>query len=281
MTNEKARDFFSAYHEGTLETGLRISFEQKLKADSDIRHEFDSFARAMDELDKLKFEEIEVPASLHEHISARLDRHVFERSRNSKLNWGTWVRGLSFAGVAVIAVLGAIFAVSLRNGGSAAAGAVPIGADQVDYAMSPAGMTYKLTPTSVKTVVISNEGKVVSRKVVGDSANPNFEILLRNPLPEASIFTIQVGNDANETIVALPGLTRSSAKKGEGTVVDFARAVSGYFATPVTIKTRVPGERKSWVFTTTDVVTESSKGLGSDYGVTLLKDDGRLEIEEK
>ena len=280
MTNEKARDFFSAYHEGTIEPGLRVSFEQKLKSDSEIRHEFDSFVRAMSELDKLKFEEILAPEDLHERISASLDRHIFERKRSATPGWGIWIRGLSFAGVAGIAILGAIFAINLRNGRIATADGLGVASDQVDYKVSPAGMTVKLSLASAKTVVISNEGKVVSQKMVGDSATPTFETLLSNPLPQASVFTIQVGNDLGETVVGLPGQTRSTMKRGEGTVVDFAKAVSGYFATPVTIETRVPGERKSWAFTTSDVVTESSKALGSDYGVTLLR-DGRLEIEEK
>ncbi|HTQ08499.1 MAG TPA: hypothetical protein VMI31_00360, partial [Fimbriimonadaceae bacterium] len=92
MTNEKAREFFSAYHEGTLEPGFRVSFEQKLKSDYAVRHEFESFVRAMEKLDALRDEEIEIPADLHDRITARLDRHLYERRKSATPSWSVWIR---------------------------------------------------------------------------------------------------------------------------------------------------------------------------------------------
>jgi|SRR5579862_5686995 len=281
MTHEKARDFFSAYHEGTLEAGLCVSLEQKLKLDSDLRHEYDSFVRTIGELDALKFEEIEIPSDLHEHISARLDLHIHERKRNAAPSWALWLRGLSFAGVATLAILGAILAINFRNDHVTLQGPFPVSAkDQMSYSVSKEGITLRYAPTSIKTVAITNEGKELSRTTVGDSTTPELKTLLTNSLQGASVFAIQIDGQSDQAFVALPGGTRSSVNKGDGTVVDLVKAVSDYFRVPVTLETHVPGDRKGWMFTTTDAVTETSKALGPDYGVTLLH-DGRLEIEQK
>ncbi|HWA84386.1 MAG TPA: hypothetical protein VG820_13170, partial [Fimbriimonadaceae bacterium] len=190
MTNEKARDFFSAYHEGTLESGLRVSFEQKLKADADLRREFDSFTRAMDDLDVMKFEEIAIPDDLHERISARLDRHIYEKKRSATPHWTTWLRGLGFAGIGAAAILGAVF--SLNSGGGANS-VVPAGistSDQIAFGMTADGVNITFAPNSVKTIVITNAGKEVVRKTIGDAASPKFRTVLSNTLANASVFGV-------------------------------------------------------------------------------------------
>ena len=43
MTNEKAREYFSAYSEGTLDAGLAHSFVAKLKVVEGWRGEYDQY----------------------------------------------------------------------------------------------------------------------------------------------------------------------------------------------------------------------------------------------
>ena len=50
MNQEKAKEFFSAYYEGTLEAGLQQSLEQQLRADGNLRREFRDFERAMEDV---------------------------------------------------------------------------------------------------------------------------------------------------------------------------------------------------------------------------------------
>lgn len=281
MTNEKARDFFSAYHEGTLEQGLRVSFEQKLKGEADLRREYDSFVRAMSDLDLMKFEEIAVPEDLHENISARLDRHIFERKRSATPHWSQWLRGLGFAGVGAVAILGAIFALNNNSGGTgpAAAGSIST-TDQIAFTVAPDGVSVTFAPASVKTIVVTNAGKEVVRKTIGDAAAPKFKTVLSNSLPNSSVFGVQIEGEPTANFIALPGRIRSSINKGEGTVVDMAKAISDFYRMPVSLSTNSPQERSSWLFASSDPVGESSKAAGTSYTVTLLQ-NGMLEIDQK
>jgi hypothetical protein len=283
MTHEKARDFFSAYYEGNLEPNLSVSFEQKLKADATLKEDYEAFARAMDSLDVLKFEEISIPEDLHERISARLDRHIYEKKRTATPSWNTWLRGLGFAGVAAVAIVGAFFALNGRGHGNEASplGWNPPAKETISYTVSSEGVTFKFAPVSQKTVVVTNgQGKEVSRSTVGDQANPELNTLLNNPLPTASVFGIQVLGEREITYIAVPGRIRASISKGEGTVVDLARAISDFYRLPVKIQTSVPNERTSWSFSSTDAVTESREALGLNYQVTLLENN-MLEAERK
>jgi hypothetical protein len=283
MTNEKARDFFSAYYEETLESGLRVSFEQKLKADSDLRHEYDQFVSAMDSLDVLKFEDIEIPHDLHERISARLDRHIYDRKRNEKPAWSTWLKGVSFAGVAAVAILGAVMALG-RHGsptGVNSSDLVPVSTpDKITLATSADGVTVEFKPGSQKTVVIAEAGgKERSRDLVGSVDKPELKTLLSNPLPNAAVFVVQVEGERASKYIVVQGRVRSAINKGEGTVVDFAKAVADFYRMPVSLSARFPNQRVSWTFGSSDPVAEAAKALGPNYSVTQIEKNGILEIE--
>lgn len=280
MTNEKARDFFSAYYEGSLEPGLCVSFEQKLKADISLKDEYRAFERAMESLGTLQFEEIEIPHDLHERISARLDRDIYERKRNAKPALSLWIRSLAFSGVAALAIVGAIFAMNARSGEANTASGAPLPANaNVVYTVNGDDISLKYAPASTKVVVITNdEGKELSRNEVGGDGKPDLKTVLSNPLPNAAVFGIQIEGEASPSFVAVYGTERSSINKGEGTVVDFAKAVADYYHTHVMVNTSTPTERVNWTFTTSDVVSEASRVVGSNYTVTLLK-NGMLEIE--
>lgn len=284
MTNEKAKEFFSAYYEETLEAGLRLSFEQKLKADRSLKEEYDSFVRAMDSLGVLKFEEIEIPHDLHEQISARLDRHLYEKKQSAKPAWNTWFRSLAFAGIGAVAIIGAMLALTNRGGGVAGDPATSsFGSstkEQIKYSIKNDGVTLSFAPNSPKTVIITNGGKEVTHTIVGDGKMPALSTLLSNSLPSASVFGIQISGEKGTTYVVIPGTARSSVSKGEGTVVDFAKAASDFYRMPIRVSTVVPNERIVWAFTSPNAVAESGKALGSNYSVTLL-DSGMLEVEQR
>jgi hypothetical protein len=283
MTHEKARDFFSAYYEDSLEPNLRVSFEQKLKADPNLRDDYDAFVRAINQLDGLKMEEIAIPEDLHERISARLDRHIYDRNRNAAPAWNTWLRGFAFAGIGAVAILGAFFTLNNRGGDVTGSGMgwTPPARETISYTVSSNGVTFKFAPVSQKTVVVTDgQGKELSRSTIGDQANPALNTLLSNPLPTASVFGIQVVGEAMVTYIAVPGKLRASINAGEGTVIDLAKAISDFYRMPVKIQTAVPNERTSWSFSSTDAVTESSKALGANYQVTLLQNN-MLEAERK
>ena len=84
MNIEKAREFYSAYHEGSLDKGLKQAFERQLETDAQVAAEFRLFKQAMEELSQLESEAIEVPSDLHDRISARLDLHILEQRRKKE-----------------------------------------------------------------------------------------------------------------------------------------------------------------------------------------------------
>ncbi len=271
MTNEKARDFFSAHYEGTLEPGLSVSLEQHLKSNADVKREYESFVRAMGDLDMLKFESIEIPSDLHDKISARLDRHLYERKRNATPVWGTWLRGLAFAGVGALAIVGAIFAFNNRGQGPAAAGAFVAPAPP-KISVTSEGVSLDLQRPG-KTVIVSDQTHVVSRSVIGDQP-----LVLSNSRPEAAVFKVQIAGELGATYVAIPGRTRLTNGHGNGTIAEFANAIAGYFQMPVTVDANRPSERISWAFASSDAVSEASKALGPNYSVTSIA-SGPLEIK--
>ena len=69
MTNDKAREFFSAYHEGTLEPGLCASLERRLEGDASLQAEYAAFAETVESLNSMRFESVEIPAYLGDRIA--------------------------------------------------------------------------------------------------------------------------------------------------------------------------------------------------------------------
>lgn len=275
MTNEKARDFFSAYFEGSLDAGLCVSFEQKLKTDWSLKEEYAQFVRAMGELDSLKFEHISIPEDLHERIAARIDRHIYDRKQTAKAPFAQWLRGIAFVGVGAIAILGGLFALN-RHSNTSEAGIVTLPSDKLDYTVTPEGVTLQILPASPETVVIRNQGKEISHETIDRNG---LKTALSNPLPKASVFEIDLANQ-NPIYVVLPGRSRSAEGHGEGTMVDLARAASDFYHVPVRLEVKLTAERASWTFGTSDAVTEVAQAVGPSYAVTLLR-SGMLEIEQK
>lgn len=279
MTNEKARDFFSAYFEGTLEPGLSVSFEQKLKADENLRDEYRSFVQAMDCLDVLKFEDIHIPEDLHERISARLDRHLYEKKRRAAPAWSSWIRALALAGVGAVAIGGALL---FRSGDSASQAGIapPIAARQrITFASGPEGVTVHFSAASSKVAIVSDErGKELKRLILG--ADVESKALLSNSLPTPSVFGVQILGDADVAYIAVPGTVRSGVASGEGTVVEFVKSVSDFYRVPVRLESRTPNERMAWKLAQAEPVAEAGKVLGGEYSVTQLA-SGMLEIEQK
>jgi len=282
MTNEKARDFFSAYYEGSLEAGLNLSMEQRLKADPELSAEYASFVETLDHLGTLKFEEIAIPADLNEKIAARLDRFVYEEKRNAKPALTLWLRNFGFAAVAAAAIAGAV--ISLRGrGDTAKAGLAPdlaAASDHISYDVSNDGVKVHFVPGTAKTVVITDEqGKERSREAIGDAAHPEMLSVLANDRASATIFEIRGATDPVGSYIAIPGKVHSTINAGEGTTVALAKALSDYYRIPVTLRVNQPNATVSWTFSSADSVAEASKSLGAAYRVTLLQSN-ILQIEQ-
>lgn len=278
MTNEKARDFFSSYYEGSLEPGLAQSLELKLDADLRLKSEYRSFVNTMDDLFVLRSEEIQMPADLSEKISARLDREIWNKKQKQPISWINLLKGFAAASVVSLAVGAAV--VSLRNAPSdtLTSSTISAGVDKATYRGTDEGLAYSYFAASPKIIVITSEsGKEVERKEVGADGGGVYRGILRNPNDSAALFRIAVPGTA-PTSITIPGKLRG-ANSGAGSVQEFSKAVANFYKTNVILEGQLDEKALAWKFSDSNIVEAVGKVLGTDYSVTLLKDN-ILRIEK-
>ena len=143
MTHDKAREFFSAYYEGTLEPGLRASLGRRLEADARLQAEYDAFVGTVTSLDALRHEAVAIPAYLSDRIALRLDP-AFEakavpfwktlfvpRAATPHYGWA-----MALAGTFLVAAVGLR---GLRNDEVAQSGIVGVGGETIRWTQGADG----------------------------------------------------------------------------------------------------------------------------------------------
>lgn len=279
MNREKAREFFSAYYEATLEPGLRQAFEAKLDSDSDLQADFAAFVATMEELETLSLEEIPVPSFLNDRIAARME---VERAKRKPifLAWNSWLRGLGFASLATAALVGAFFSFGHRGGGSFNAGLAPSSVDgnQLSFTTRDSSVVLNYHPSTAQNVVISSvvTGQEVSRFVADANAAPQtFE----NPEADTAIFRVQIQGEPNSTLIAVPGTRVSTVSNGDGTLTDFVAALAGRYHTPIVVRTDDVKEHVTWKLTGTSAQQAAETTLnGHNFVVDQRGESGILTI---
>ena len=78
MNAKKAQEYFSLHFEGELTGGLLDQFERALKTDAQVQAEYRAFVHTMKTLEELKAPIAEPNFDLHEVISQRMDKHLFD-----------------------------------------------------------------------------------------------------------------------------------------------------------------------------------------------------------
>jgi hypothetical protein len=276
MNQEKAREFFSAYYEGTLENGLRQTLEQRLRADAQLLSEYASFEETMSELDSLKFEEIEVPMYLSDRIATRLEA-VQEKQATKTFVWPTWLRALSVSGVAGLAILGAVLSLNARSSGTAQAGGLTAGQNSMVVENSSGNVVLKYQSSEKEAVDISSDGKVLQHIQL----DPNQRLVspLNNHQAETAVFEVKAGD--RTTYIAVPGTQRQNADQtGQGTLKAFAAALAGFYRTPVELDVQDATKSASWHFEAAKAIDAANASLEvgsvsvseSDGGTIVVKD---------
>lgn len=268
MNLEKAKEFFSAYYEGSLEAGLRESFERRLKADAALRSEYEAFEQTMLELEGLKFLTVPVPEDLHERIAQRLDKHVHEQKRVGATGFAGWMRNLAFAGLAAAAVFGAILSIP-RGGGNATQASV-VSTNAPEQLQAKANdrdvlLTYRVTGT--ETVTVRNSDGIELTKV--SLKDQTWENTLRNPLGVAAVFHVEIAGTGEKVQLILPGTARETTKAGDGTLIDFAKALSGFYRLPVMVRAKDTARSVRWDFHEADVTKAASTALAPESNAQL------------
>jgi hypothetical protein len=277
MTNEKAREFFSAYQEGALEPGLQQALQQKLRTDRELAADYAAFEETMRELDAMKFEEIDVPMSLSSKIATRIDTISDRRTAKAPV-WASWLRGIAMGGVAAAAIF--FVGASLMNARSnvpVAAGdfssSMELDKDHLNFASRGGRVILQYTPTGAKTVIVSSglTGREIQRFPLDGN---HLESALENNLPDTALFDVQVLGEAQQATIALPGSTVSHEKSGSGDIKKFAMALAGFYRVPVVLEVSALAKPVSWQFTGTDARSAATAAVGSEgYSVDQRSSD--------
>jgi len=279
MNLEKAREYFSSYHEGTLDGPLRQSFEQRMKADANLRADYAAFVATMDDLAILPDEEIEIPIYLRDRIATRLEMEQQTRRSTAPI-WTLRLRNLAFGALGCVAIFGAVRSLTSTGGDSTHSG--PDGGDggQMTFKASGSSVELEYRPMGDKTIIVSSaiSGREIQRMTANSSSKP-FEF--KNELAGTSLFQVQVEGESNPAILAVPGRGPAMNTTGDGTVRDFAVALAGRYHVPVIIRAMDVTRHLMWKLSEDKATQAASDALrGTPYNVDQL-DSGLVSITDR
>ncbi|MBS1706239.1 MAG: hypothetical protein JST40_10220 [Armatimonadetes bacterium] len=236
MNVNKARDFYSDYFEGTLESGLKQAFERALREDATIQAEYQAFTRAMEALGTMKDEEIEVPYDLHDRISARLDKHIWDQKQKAKPNFfSAWWRTLAVGGLATVAIIATVTTLFNTNSGrNSTANAIPISGGQRE-SVQFAGDHQSLIITAGK----AGGGEISMVPERGDTVMMKLDSPMNRPIqniePQSMALIVRTKLGKEKFTFVLPGKDAKPVLTGEGDALDIAGALADTFQRPVQV----------------------------------------------
>lgn len=237
MNAHKAREYFSAHYEGSLDRGLRESFERVLRSDAQVQAEYKAFCRTMDQLSGLTEFSIEPPADLHDRIMARLDLKEWEQKQRPQVGvFSWWKSALVAAAVIAVAAFGVIRAGQSNN-------ALPDEANSISVPM-PARARLDVKPN--EEGVILNYPRVNNREVIiRDASGSEKERLhLKNQGIENKVLSnsgaegvlVEVVIEDSHTWIALPGTGDPTPTVGQGDIKQLALDIANQCRIPVIIQ---------------------------------------------
>jgi hypothetical protein len=285
MNSEKAREFFSAYYEGSLDAGLVLALEQKFKTDSGLRYDYDAFASAFAELNTLRDEEIEIPVFLSDRIATRVEE-ARQQQRKPFVLWNLpWLRIAPYA-LASVAILGAVIGIASKGPVTQAGlfGSVFGAKNEIDpptFKFDGSNVLLGYQPRGNHTVVISSgtTGNVIRTLNLEDSVA--IEPKLNNDNAGAEIFSIRE-DTATAQVVAVPGkVLDTSHPSGEGTLGQFALAIADYYHVPLLLE-NIPKDKLDakikWTLDGIDAGKAANANLEQIHLSADLRADGMLSI---
>ena len=275
MNQEKAKEFFSSYYEGTIDPGLKQALEHAMGKDASIREEYREFENTYEELGTLKFETIEIPFDLNDKILANIDRHIYETRKNAQPAWMMWLRNVAIAGVSCVALLGA--AISIRNFGSKNSqiqAGTGLGAGMDDeLTIDPKtnrGVEITFDPNKTETLVIREGLDGAERRRTTVLEGKTLSTTLENENANATVFELEVNDNPRSTLIALPGSVATTEKAGQGNMEEFAKALASYYKVPVEVRVATPTVHVNWNFEAPDALGAANSSLNlTRYAITL------------
>jgi anti-sigma-K factor RskA len=266
MNLNKARDFYSAYHEGSLDDGLRQAFERALAADAEISAEYRQFVRIMAELKALDTP-VKVPADLHLKIRERVDANINAQERKARgAGWFFAWKPIAYGAVATAAIIGVVASFSNRaNPNLATGGLGPVVSDSGPTVVVVDGVVrLQFASSKPNTVTVSEvaTGRSLLNKVV---VRQRIDSPVTNLSESPQVLSIGFAEHYSTMYVALPGSSVALAQEGTGTMLELMAAVAGMYGVPVVANAAGSGAKVDWSLDSPDVIEalrEELKSLG-------------------
>lgn len=262
MNLNKARDFYSAYYEQTLDDGLRQAFERAMELDAQVSAEYRQFVRIMEHLKGFEAP-VEVPADLHAKIRERVDAHIIKMEQKAKQpSWFFGWKPIAYGAVAAVAIIAGL--VSISNSGSKDVSVAGMGASITDtspsFKVEEGVLTLRFSSTKGNLLTITDleSGHPL---FAGRLARQQFVGPLKNSADSAVVVSVTFGSDYDPFLVAVPGTRVSTETTGTGTLAEMAKALSDRYASPVVIANGDATKLVSWKFDGTDALNASKDEL--------------------
>ncbi len=280
MNSEKAREFFSSYFEGSLDSGLKLALEQKFKSDAELKEDYEAFALAFADLNSLRDEDIEIPIYLSDRIATRIEE-ARQQQRKPFALWNLpWLKAAPMY-LAAIAILGTGLGLAVKSR-TALGGVLPGGHEkQVDlptFKVEGSDVTLMYQPHASHTVVIKSgsTGTVLSsiKLEEGQAVEPK----LNNDNATAQLFKIQEDSEPEQYIVVPGKQSDSSQPTGDGTIGDFALAVANYYHVPLLMENVSLDTKIKWTLDGIDATKSANTNLQPIHLSADLRTDGMLSI---
>lgn len=274
MTNDKAREYFSAFQEGVLEPGLRASLERKLHEDASLQAEYEAFATTLESLSALRTERIEIPTYLDDRISARL-----EATRNVATApfWAAWMtpfratqgpRYVYALGLATALLVAAVGLRGMKSERALKADLISSGSEAVRWTAEGGDVVARIAGGGARRVTVTPEGGTTQDYEV--ATGQPLELTLRNPNPGSRRFTLR---DGETLTVAVPGLRPMALGAGSGTVSELASALADAYRVTVVVKGTPIGATVRWKFEGTDARLAAEHSLGGRGNASMMADN--------
>lgn len=281
MNLNKAREYFSAYQEGTLDKGLSQSFERALREDAQLQAEYRAFERTMAELSQLSLKEVEPPEDLHEMISARLDRQIWESKQTQRVDARQWWRLGLIGGLAAAVLALAVFLPGRMGGpkntnGPIEAGFTGIGNSKPELFKSiDNGVAMSYFSPKATTIVIADSAGVEKDRIEMAAGGLMKDKELTNKSENATLFSVKIGDEA-PVWISLPGTRRNEVTDGSGTVKQFIQVLADGYGTAVILKISNPDGEINWQ-AGDDMMSTASKMSDSKLKPELRQANGTTD----
>lgn len=290
MSRERMQEHFSDLYEGSIDPGLGQQILARMDADPELAADYAAFCDAMQNLDVLKDEVIEIPSNLSALIAERMEAN---QKRPALTLAGFW-RNLAFGAVACAAIGGAFFAITSRGGNVSQGGGIatptniPVRKvettnrtlDTIEIKMMPKGPTLAYEASGPKTVtVVNGDDQKLLKKFDLDGKVLSCPLENKGDVP--SVMQIEATGEPGKHLVVIPGSGLDYEAAGQGDVVAFAKVLATKFRTTVHIQ--VPKEFTSnlkWDISQTTAM-EAAKAVLNSSEFTISGDDKLLIVQKQ